>query len=90
MRKLLFRITEPLSVRASWYTCPILIHIQWALWPFKHRWHDGKLYREVWRDGRYSHGVQVRSWWPRWLILAEWRFHEWVRAGLRPARRDDK
>lgn len=58
---------------ATWYTCPLLMTVQWALMRLTLRpvyWRDGALYRRHTR-GTDSWGVQVRAWWPTWMILAE-------------------
>jgi hypothetical protein len=58
------------------YTCPWLMLLQYLLlhlWPFGRpvQIQQGRVVRVM----PAGHGVEVRSWWPKWLILLECAWH---------------
>ena len=65
--------------RGSWYTCPYLMHVQWAvssLWKRDLYWSGGSLCERLYPSGG---GAQVRAWWPDWLVILEccWHNRSW-------------
>lgn len=66
----------------SGYTCPVLMGIQYVM--MRLRPPLGTFYPVRIRGGRVvyvmpkGHGVEVRPWWPTWLILAECRLQNWL------------
>lgn len=82
------------------YTCPNLMYVQYVIlrilslfgltrYPMYRSKTDGRI---CWRMPK-GHGVEVRAWWPEWMIYTEiwiryrWiRFKGWIRLGGRGRR----